>query len=311
MSIRVMTHVWSSGRHKGSTLLLLLALADHAADDGYCWPNVTTLADKIRMNERSVRRMVDTLEGSGDLYVIRSHRNHRYVVCPGMTNEQLTAVLKAHGEPGIVDKLPDTEPEPTVDILSETPDKLSGHSGHGCPPNLHETSNNHQEEAVSKDDFSDIEWHTGKEGTADTGDVAAFVSTGDPAMDILAASDLKKRRGIPDWAVQGAEGVHPAFGVVRAFCAMTVQDVSSLTASEGKDWLKTYATMARTKNVTVAQLEEAHRILPGKEWGDWHLGHHKWGSPRASSYAEMVVLAARQLQDGALAPDNVIKVELW
>jgi hypothetical protein len=35
MSIRVMTKVWDHSTQKGSTLLLLLALADHAADDGF------------------------------------------------------------------------------------------------------------------------------------------------------------------------------------------------------------------------------------------------------------------------------------
>ena len=40
MSIRVMTQVWDTSEQKGSALLLLLALADHAADDGFCWPGI-------------------------------------------------------------------------------------------------------------------------------------------------------------------------------------------------------------------------------------------------------------------------------
>ena len=58
MSIKVMNRVWDESQHKGSTLLLLLAIADHAADDGYCWPNVKTLAQKIRMSRRQTIRLL-------------------------------------------------------------------------------------------------------------------------------------------------------------------------------------------------------------------------------------------------------------
>jgi len=40
MSIKVMSYVWEASKAKGSELLLLLAIADHAADDGYCWPGI-------------------------------------------------------------------------------------------------------------------------------------------------------------------------------------------------------------------------------------------------------------------------------
>jgi len=315
MSIKVMSRVWEESAQKGSALLLLLALADHAADDGYCWPNVTTLAKKIRLSVRTVYRLTDALEGAGELVVVRHNRNNRYVVRLGMTDDEVGAVLTNRKE-----SIGDTTMSPiagkgdkmTRDIaVSPTGDMgVTSEVTQLCHPNHHEPSSNRQKEGPSSDDFSDLDWHTGTDTPTGTG-VAAFVSTGDPVRDILAASDLKKRRGIPDWAVLGAEGVHPAFAVVRAFCDLTGQDVGALTDSEGKDWLRAYATMERGKGVTMEQLAEAHRILPNKEWGDWHLSHHKWGSPRAQSYAEMVVLAARQLQDGELAPANVIKVELW
>jgi hypothetical protein len=70
MSIRVMTQVWATSQHKGSRLLLLLAIADFAHDDGTgAYPSIATLAEKIRMSERQVIRLLQALEASGELMV--------------------------------------------------------------------------------------------------------------------------------------------------------------------------------------------------------------------------------------------------
>lgn len=50
MSIKVMTEVWDSSTAKGSRLLLMLALADHADDHGRCFPKLDTLAHKMRLD---------------------------------------------------------------------------------------------------------------------------------------------------------------------------------------------------------------------------------------------------------------------
>lgn len=67
MSIRVMTSVWQYSACKGSDLLLLLALADRADDDGYCYPKVATLAQKTRMSERSTQYNLKRLVEVGEL----------------------------------------------------------------------------------------------------------------------------------------------------------------------------------------------------------------------------------------------------
>ena len=70
MSIKVMDWVWEHSRHKGSDLLLLLAIADHAHDDGDgAYPSIETLARKIRMSERHTSRMIQELVQSGELAV--------------------------------------------------------------------------------------------------------------------------------------------------------------------------------------------------------------------------------------------------
>ena len=42
-----MTHVWTTADDvRGAALLVLLALADCANDDGRCWPSLAYLADR-------------------------------------------------------------------------------------------------------------------------------------------------------------------------------------------------------------------------------------------------------------------------
>ncbi len=58
MSIEKMTDVWKYSQFGGPKLLLLLAIADMADDDGYCWPSIIHLAFKIRRSERSTQKMM-------------------------------------------------------------------------------------------------------------------------------------------------------------------------------------------------------------------------------------------------------------
>jgi hypothetical protein len=69
MSIRMMTQVWDQSQHKGSELLLLLAIADNANDQGVAYPSRRTLAKKTRMSDRHVKRLVQVLIRSGELLV--------------------------------------------------------------------------------------------------------------------------------------------------------------------------------------------------------------------------------------------------
>lgn len=62
-----MTRVWDYSRQSGSSLLVLLALADFANDQGTCWPSVSTVADKARISERHAQRILRELVQSGEL----------------------------------------------------------------------------------------------------------------------------------------------------------------------------------------------------------------------------------------------------
>ena len=71
MSIKVMSHVWENSKQKGAGLLLLLAIADNANDDGDCFPGVARLAQRVRADERNVKRMIGKLEESSELLVFK------------------------------------------------------------------------------------------------------------------------------------------------------------------------------------------------------------------------------------------------
>lgn len=69
MSIRVMTRVWELSRHRGSDLLLLLAIADFSDDEGRAYPSVPRLAIKCRTTPRHTNRILASLRDSGELVI--------------------------------------------------------------------------------------------------------------------------------------------------------------------------------------------------------------------------------------------------
>lgn len=100
MSIRVLDRVWKQSRAKGGDLLVELAIADFADDEGNAYPSIPTLGKKSRLSDRQVKRSLQNLEHLGELKVLRGkgpHGTNRYklrsdiVSCDnmsqGVTNE--------------------------------------------------------------------------------------------------------------------------------------------------------------------------------------------------------------------------------
>lgn len=69
MSIKVMSWYWDHSKQEGHKLLLLLALADWANEDGECFPSMGGLAKRSRRDKRSVQRTIKELEASGEILV--------------------------------------------------------------------------------------------------------------------------------------------------------------------------------------------------------------------------------------------------
>lgn len=69
MSVKASARVWESSSHSGSNLLMLLAIADFADDDGNAYPAVSTLAAKCRMKERNARYVLKELQDTHELEI--------------------------------------------------------------------------------------------------------------------------------------------------------------------------------------------------------------------------------------------------
>lgn len=69
MSVYAMSSVWKLSQHEASDLLVLLAVADYANDEGEAWPSVEALMRKARLSERAVRYSIRRLVASGEMTV--------------------------------------------------------------------------------------------------------------------------------------------------------------------------------------------------------------------------------------------------
>lgn len=86
MSIKVTDRVWKHSSAIEGALLVLLAIADFADDNGEAFPSIPTLARKARVSEQQVRNVIRRLVKAGELAVEggragagRGHKN-RYRV---------------------------------------------------------------------------------------------------------------------------------------------------------------------------------------------------------------------------------------
>ena len=79
LSIKALNWAWEQPTSSSGQKLVLLALADHANDDGHCWPGMKRIADKCDMSARQVSTHVTNLEKAGILTTNRRMKdNNQY-----------------------------------------------------------------------------------------------------------------------------------------------------------------------------------------------------------------------------------------
>jgi hypothetical protein len=59
MSVKAISWVWQNSKQSGGALLVELAIADYADDDGRAWPAIESTAKKARMTERNVNYIIE------------------------------------------------------------------------------------------------------------------------------------------------------------------------------------------------------------------------------------------------------------
>lgn len=123
MSVQATSWVIKHSPHKGSELLCLIMIADHASPDGTnAYPSIKTLAAECRMSERQVTRIVQRLEASGAISVDRSSGrvSHMYTVnMSGLETVNIDTLSVSN-----VDKVSGSRRKSTLTNPSPNPDKL-------------------------------------------------------------------------------------------------------------------------------------------------------------------------------------------
>lgn len=74
MSIDAMNWAWQVKCRSAAEKLVLMALADNADNDGYCWPGNAKTAERCQMSESSVRRHIVALERAGLIEKVKRRR---------------------------------------------------------------------------------------------------------------------------------------------------------------------------------------------------------------------------------------------
>jgi hypothetical protein len=159
MSVRTMARVWDLSQHAGTELLMLLAIADFADDDGNAYPAVSTLAEKCRMKTRNANYILSDLQKSGELDVLVNEGpkgTNRYKINVGSYGKGLQRLAGGGLQSG-------AGVQSSAGLHSSAPTPAME-----CSKPLHpiadEPSLNHQEPPVSKrvvkanalDDLSDL-----------------------------------------------------------------------------------------------------------------------------------------------------------
>lgn len=101
MSVKVMSAVWERDDLDASERLVMLSLADHADDEGVCYPSIARLCKRTSMSDRGIQKVLSRLIDRGFLSVKvgagRSGSNRYFV---NANPEPCSPPNPVHPEPG-------------------------------------------------------------------------------------------------------------------------------------------------------------------------------------------------------------------
>jgi hypothetical protein len=128
MSIEAMRYVWKHSAQKGSALVVMLAIADMADDNGDCWPGVPYLAEKCRLKDRGLQKILTKLQEVGELQILPFEGKK---TSTGWTNRyRITGVSASTplNESGVPQDTPEVSPRTPLEqegVNTRTPPEVS------------------------------------------------------------------------------------------------------------------------------------------------------------------------------------------
>jgi DNA-binding transcriptional ArsR family regulator len=159
MSVKIMSQVWELDIDH-SEMIVLLAMADHADDDGQnCYPSNAYLAWKTGYSDRQVRRVLRTLESTGIITRVAHEEGGR-----GLATEYRLNPEKGDKKSAFMANKRRTSTTQKGDILSEKADMGVQKGGHSYVPptisnhqlNIKEPSEDGANEHIVTPDLEDI-----------------------------------------------------------------------------------------------------------------------------------------------------------
>ncbi|MFD8234043.1 helix-turn-helix domain-containing protein [Streptomyces sp. NPDC059696] len=125
----------------------MLALADRADDNGYCWPSIDDLAERTKLSPRAVQKAIATLAELGELDVENGggrHRSNRYRIVPKpRTSDGVTGEEPRQNDGVSAEETPNSAPE-TPNFEAETPNFETGNPVQSSPEPFREPTENRQ-----------------------------------------------------------------------------------------------------------------------------------------------------------------------
>ena len=258
MSVKCMARVWEKSSQKGSRLLLLLAVADYADDNGFAWPGIEKLAEKTRMSPRQTMRLVEHVRKDGELIVVkRRAKGNLYIVTAGLTEEQLRQAadrMKRFGGGDILKSDILSLIADSVDIPKVTWESL-----------ISDIAVSHESDiAMSPDPSLTVSEPSILPETAGEEEKCQV----DPMEHMFEV--CQKRGNEKSWTVPPEAGGADAFadGPVDAFCEVVAGIVPrKLPDKKRKTWAKELRRIASEWEATAEDMERAIRAVPDSDIG--------------------------------------------
>ena len=135
MSIKVMTQTWKVSQQQGGALLILLAIADFADDEGMAYPSISTLAKKARLSRRHTQRILRRLVRVKELIIHPGKGQHgsnlyQVTLCQGDNMSGVTSDAQG-GDISCHKGVTPMSSNPSYRTVKEP----IGHQGHDTPWN--------------------------------------------------------------------------------------------------------------------------------------------------------------------------------